>query len=113
MDAATSTAVTSFTWQGRGRKAGATHQNGTSAEYAYDGFRRLAAIDHLLSGGTTLHQLDYAYDKVHNRQMEQYSFDATWVGGLPTAIQAVGRNPGKEPTWRAGRAALKCRNSLR
>ena len=89
VDAATSTAVTSFTWQGRGRKAGATHQNGTSAEYAYDGFRRLAAIDHLLSGGTTFHQLDYAYDKVHNRQMEQHSFDATWVGGLPTAIQAV------------------------
>ena len=31
--------------------------------------------------------------------------------GLVGAID--GRNPGKEPTWRAGRAALKCRHSLR
>ena len=89
VDGATTTAITSFTWQGRRRKATATHQNGTSTEYAYDGFRRLSSIEHLLPTAAAFHQFDYAYDQVHNRRMEKHTFDATWVSSLPTAIKAV------------------------
>ena len=66
-----------------------TNQNGTSTEYAYDGFARTATIDHVLAGGTgSLHRMDYAYDKVHNRRMEKNTYDATWMATLPANVQA-------------------------
>lgn len=88
-DVGTSGTILDVDWQGLGRKAKATNENGTVTEYAYDGFRRLAEIDHRLSSsGGSFHTLEYAYDDVHNRRMEKHSFDATWVSGLPSAVQS-------------------------
>jgi RHS repeat-associated protein len=88
-DVGTSATILDVDWQGLGRKAKATNENGTVTEYAYDGFRRLAEIDHRLSSsGGSFHTLEYAYDDVHNRRMERHSFDATWVSGLPSAVQS-------------------------
>ena len=86
-DATNTADVATFAWQGASRLAATTNQNGTSTEYAWDGFRRLATIDHQLSGGGSLHKMEYLYDKAHNRRMEKNSFDATWMGGLPSAVQ--------------------------
>ena len=93
-DATASVNVATFTWQGPGRRATTSNQNGTGTTYAWDGFRRIAEIDHTLSGGGSLHKFEYAYDKVHNRRMEKNSFDATWMATLPTAAQTFlgGRN---------------------
>ena len=72
-----------------GRKATATHQNGTMTEYAWDGFARIQAIDHQTPSAQTFHDFEYAYDKAHNRRMEQNSFNATWLATLPTAVQTL------------------------
>ena len=80
--------VSTHTWQGRGRMALTTNQNGTKTEYTYDGFARVATIDHLLAGGGSLHKFEYLYDKVHNRRMEKNTFSAAWIATLPAAAQA-------------------------
>ena len=79
--------VATFTYQGAGRRAAVTRQNGTVTEYTWDGFRRVATIDHQNALAQSIHKLDYAYDEVHNRRMEQHSFDATWRATLPAAVQ--------------------------
>ena len=81
------TTVATHTWQGIGRMATTTHQNNTTTEYSYDGFARVSTIEHFTASVQTFHKFDYAYDKVHNRRMEQNSFTAAWVNGLPTAIK--------------------------
>ncbi len=86
-DVGAGTNIATFTYQGAGRLATTSNQNGTSTEYSWDGFARIRDIDHKLGGGQTLHKFTYAYDKVHNRRMEQNTFDATWVGTLPQAVQ--------------------------
>ncbi len=86
-DVGAGTNIASFTYQGAGRLATTSNQNGTSTDYTWDGFARIQDIDHKLGTGQTLHKFTYAYDKVHNRRMEQNTFDATWVGTLPQAVQ--------------------------
>ena len=86
-DVGASATIASFTWQGGGRLATTSNQNGTGTDYTWDGFRRISEIDQTLSGGASLHKFEYAYDKVHNRRMEKNSFDATWVATLPQAVQ--------------------------
>lgn len=89
-DVGASTAIATFTWQGTSRIATTTNQNGTSTAFAYDGFARVATIDHRLpSNAGSLHKFEYLYDKVHSRRMEKNSFDATWVATLPSAVQTV------------------------
>ena len=98
-------AVTTHTWQGVGRKATATHQNGTMTEYAWDGFARIQAIDHQTPTAQTFHNFEYAYDKAHNRRMEQNSFNATWLATLPTAVQTfLGARNGKGDVYAYDRA---------
>ena len=98
-------AVTTHTWQGVGRKATATHQNGTMTEYAWDGFARIQAIDHQTPSAQTFHNFEYAYDRVHNRRMEQNSFNATWLATLPTAVQTfLGARNGKGDVYAYDRA---------
>ncbi|MCA9316687.1 MAG: hypothetical protein KDB73_14475 [Planctomycetes bacterium] len=88
-DVGSTATIVDYAWQGLGRKASATNENGTVTEYAYDGFRRVTEIDHKLSSaGASFHLLEYAYDDVHNRRMEKHSFDATWISGLPSAVQS-------------------------
>jgi len=93
-DVGVSVNIATFTWQGAGRLATTSNQNGTSTDYTWDGFGRIQEIDHLLATAQTFHKLEYAYDKVHNRRMEKNSFDATWIGTLPAAVQTFlsGRN---------------------
>ncbi len=86
-DVGAGTNIATFTYQGAGRLATTSNQNGTSTEYAWDGFARIQDIDHKLGSGQTLHKFTYAYDRAHNRRMEQNTFDATWVGTLPQAVQ--------------------------
>ena len=98
-------AVTTHTWQGVGRKATTTHQNGTMTEYAWDGFARIRAIDHQTPTAQTFHNFEYAYDKAHNRRMEQNSFNATWLATLPTAVQTfLGARNGKGDVYAYDRA---------
>ena len=98
-------AVTTHTWQGVGRKATTTHQNGTMTEYAWDGFARIQAIDHQTPSAQTFHNFEYAYDKAHNRRMEQNSFNATWLATLPTAVQTfLGARNGKGDVYAYDRA---------
>ena len=88
--------MATFTWQGPGRMATTSNQNGTGTTYAWDGFRRIASIDHTLAGGGSLHTFEYLYDKVHNRRMEKNTFNATWMATLPAAVQAfLGGRSGK------------------
>ncbi len=86
-DVGAGTNIATFTHQGVGRLATTSNQNGTSTDYTWDGFARIQDIDHKLGGGQTFHKFTYAYDKVHKRRMEQNTFDATWVGTLPQAVQ--------------------------
>ena len=93
-DVGAATNIATFTWQGAGRLATTSNQNGTGTDYTWDGFRRIAGIDHTLPSAQTLHKFEYAYDKVHNRRMEKNSFNATWIATLPAAVQTFlgGRN---------------------
>ena len=102
VDVAANANVATFLWQGVGRLQKTSNQNGTATEYAYDGFARVATVDHLLAGGTgSLHRLDYLYDKVHNRRMEKNAYDAAWVSTLPAAAQAMlGARNGKGDVYR-------------
>ncbi len=87
VDSAASTNIASFTFQGAGRLAKTTNQNSTTTDHGYDGFARLSQLDHKNGSAQSFHTFDYLYDKVHNRRMEKNSFNATWIGSLPTGIQ--------------------------
>ncbi|MCC7139441.1 MAG: hypothetical protein IT460_13540 [Planctomycetes bacterium] len=102
VDVAANANVATFLWQGVGRLQKTSNQNGTATEYAYDGFARVATVDHLLAGGTgSLHRLDYLYDKVHTRRMEKNAYDAAWVSTLPAAAQTMlGARNGKGDVYR-------------
>jgi RHS repeat-associated protein len=90
VDSNASANIATFLWQGLGRLQRTTNQDGAKTDFGYDGFARVASIDHLLPGSAgSLHKLEYLYDKVHNRRMEKNSFNATWVGTLPSAVQSV------------------------
>ena len=93
-DVAAATNIATFTWQGVGRLATTSNQNGTSTAYTWDGFARIQKIDHQLPTAQTFHKFEYAYDKVHNRRMEKNTFDAAWIATLPAQVQTFlnGRN---------------------
>ena len=65
-DVAAATNIATFTWQGVGRLATTSNQNGTSTAFTWDGFARIQEIDHQLPTAQTFHKFEYAYDKVHN-----------------------------------------------
>ena len=113
-DVAAATNIATFTWQGAGRLATTTNQNGTGTAYTWDGFRRIQEIDHTLPTAQTLHKFEYLYDKVHNRRMEKNSFDATWMGtlpapgpGLPRGAERQGRRLRLRHGLPAGRRPLR------
>ena len=87
VDSAASTNIASFTFQGAGRLAKTTNQNAAATDHGYDGFARIAQLDHKNGSSQSFHTFDYPYDRVHNRRMEKNSFNATWINSLPTGIQ--------------------------
>ncbi|MCE9638366.1 MAG: hypothetical protein K8T90_21910 [Planctomycetes bacterium] len=69
-----SATVASFSLYGAGlRRKQVTLPNSTTANYAYDGFRRPTAIDHKASGGTEFAGFDYGWDKNDNPLYEERS----------------------------------------
>ena len=95
-DVAAATNIATFTWQGVGRLATTSNQNGTSTAYTWDGFARIQEIDHQLPTAQTFHKFEYAYDKVHNRRMEKNTFDAAWIATLPAQVQTFLERPERQ-----------------
>ena len=74
--------------------------NGMSTEYAYDGQGRLEAIAHKDSGGTTVEEYAYEYDKVGNiTRQSSANYAADWIYSYDERYRLTQASLPIHPPW--------------